>query len=336
MVFFDQLLERTRALPDVANATLTSRPPLRWEDQNGRFHIEGRPIAASAPMCCVASHVIVGEGFFETLGLPILRGRTLGPADHEIDSPAVAVIDEAAAERWWPGEDPVGQRIRFASDEAPWFTVVGVVGNITYDGPGEVWPTYYHSHNQTVSFAEFMTRSSYLTARTTGDAARLLPAIRQITSELDPNLAIAGSFTQEEVLAEAVVRPRFIMSLLSLFAAVALSLGAIGIYGVMSYGVALRAGELGIRRALGAGSHTVVGMVLKQGFLLAALGVVLGLGGAVALTRIMVGFLHEVSPTDPVIYLLVAAGVVAVALLAAFVPARRAGGVDPLDALRVE
>jgi ABC-type antimicrobial peptide transport system permease subunit len=207
---------------------------------------------------------------------------------------------------------------------------------VTYDGPGEFWPTYYHSHNQTAETMPFLARSTYLMVRTAENPARTLPAIRQITAELDPTLAIASTYTQDEVLGEAVARPRFIMSILTFFAAVALLLGTIGIYGVISYGVALRAGEIGIRRALGADAPAVVGMVLGQGFFLSALGVMLGLAGAWGGTRIMVGFLHAVSPTDPITFLSVGLGVLAIALFAAFLPARRAGGVDPLEALRVE
>jgi ABC-type antimicrobial peptide transport system permease subunit len=163
-----------------------------------------------------------------------------------------------------------------------------------------------------------------------------LPAIRQTVRELNPNLAIAGTYTMDEVKDQAVGRPRFLMSVLSVFAAVALVLGAIGIYGVMAYGVALRSGEIGIRRALGAKGGAVVGMVLRQSLVLTGLGVLLGLGLALVGTRVLGAFLHEVSPTDPLTYLVVGLGVCVVAVLAAAVPARRASGVDPLDALRTE
>jgi len=336
VVFFDQLLAGTRAAPVVTTSTLTSRPPLLWRDQNGRFHIEGRPVAATAPMCCVASKLQVGDGFFETMGISLVRGRWLQPADHGIDGSGNLVVDQAAADRWWPGEEPIGQRVRLGNEDSPWNTVVGVVENVTYDGPGEFWPTIYSSHNGTVAGAGFLTLSSYLTVRTVGDPALALPAIRQTVRRLNPNLAIAGTFTMDEVMDRAVAEPRFLMSVLSVFAAVALILGAIGIYGVMAYGVALRSGEIGIRRALGAGSVTVVSMVLRQSLVLTGLGVLLGLGGALAGTRVLGAFLHEVSPTDPVTFLAVGLGVCLVAILAAVVPAKRASGLDPLDALRTE
>jgi len=284
----------------------------------------------------VASYVTVGEDFFETLGIEAVRGRVLEPEDHGVGGPRNAVVDEVAATRWWPGEDPLGQRIRFGGDQVPWYTIVGVVENVTYDGPGELWPTYYHSHTEAAGSMRFLARSSYLTVRTSGDPKAVLPAVREIVKEMDPRLAIAGSFTMEEVLAQAVAEPLFLMTVLSAFAVVALALGAIGIYGVLAYAVALRSGEIGIRRALGAGGGAVVTMVLRQSLLLAGIGVLLGLAGALAGGGALASFLHEVSPTDPLTFLVVAVGVVFLAALAALVPARRASGVDPLEALRVE
>jgi predicted permease len=334
-LFYDGLVARARALPGVEAATLMSRPPLLWEDQNGRFHIEGRPTAPTAPSCCMASFLHVGEGMFETLGVPLLRGRLFGPDDHRVESPEVAVVDQATAERWWPGEDPIGKRLNISADDGPWYEVVGVVGNVTYDGPGVVWPTFYMPFAQTARTHPFVTLSSYLVLRTADDPGAVLPALRQVVREMDPGLAIAGTFTMEEVMGRAVARPRFVLSLMGLFAVVALALADIGIYGVMAYGVALQRSEIGIRRALGAEEWEVLGMVLRQGLTLAGTGMALGLVGAAAGTRILERFLHEVSPTDPLTFAVVALGVVAVALLASWLPARRAGGVDPLEAMRV-
>ncbi len=334
-LFYDGLVARARALPGVEAATLMSRPPLLWEDQNGRFHIEGRPAAPTAPSCCMASFLHVGEGMFETLGVPLLRGRLFGPDDHRVESPGVAVVDQATAERWWPGEDPLGQRLNVSAGDGPWYEVVGVVGNVTYDGPGVVWPTFYMPFAQTARTHPFLTLSAYLVLRTTGDPAATVPALRQVVRELDPGLAIAGTFTMEGIMGNAVARPRFVLSLMGLFAVLALALADIGIYGVMAYGVALQRSEIGIRRALGAEEWEVLGMVLRQGLTLAGTGMALGLVGAAAGTRVLERFLHEVSPTDPLTFAVVAVGVVVVALLASWLPARRAGGVDPLEALRM-
>jgi putative ABC transport system permease protein len=336
VVFFDQLLERARGLPMVSRATLVNRPPLLWTDQGGRFHIEGRQAAPSGPLCCMADPVAVGEDFFGTMGVPLIRGRLLEPADHDIDAPPVVVVDQSAATRWWPGEDPVGRRVRAGSEDAPWMTVVGVVENVVFDGPGEVWPHFYIPHNPTARSHPFLTLSTYLTIRAGRDLQALPEEIRGIVREMSPNLAIANTYTMDEIMDQAVARPRFITSVLAFFSVVALILGAVGVYGVVSYGVALRAGEIGIRRALGAERRQVSIMILRQGLVLTLMGLVLGLAGSLAVARVIGGFLHGVSATDPLTYLMVAGGIVLVAFLASYIPARRAGGIDPLDALRME
>lgn len=333
VVFFDRLLDRTRQLPGVVDASLVSRPPLLYSDQGGRFHIEGRPVAEASPLCCVADPVLVGEGFFELLGIPLLRGRLFEPNDHRADSPPVVIIDQAAAERYWPGEDPLGQGVRLGG-EGPYATVVGVVGNVTFDAPGETWPHIFGPHNATAAGAHFLTRSSWLTVRTEGDASAVVPQVRSLVSELDARLAVARVRTMEDLEAKAVAVPRFIMTLLSVFAAVALLLGMIGVYGVISQGVASRATELGIRRALGAGGEAVTGMVVREGAGLALRGVAVGLVVALGLSRLMRSFLHEVSPSDLWTYGSVAVLVALVGLIATLVPARRASRIDPLEALR--
>jgi len=326
-------VEGAANLPGVVGASYTSRPPLLWNDQNGRFHIEGRPVTQTAPMCCVGSIVSAGEGYYELLEIPLIRGRLFSSEDHLPGSPQVALIDEAAGNRYWPGEDPIGQRLGFGNEDDPGMEIVGVVGSVTYDGPGLEFPTIYNPANQTPNFA---VRSRYLVLRTARDAGSLVEGVRGVVRTLDPSLAIAGTYTMEEIQDRSLARPRFILTLLGVFAGVALVLGAIGIYGVISYGVALRAGEIGIRRALGAEEREVMGMILKQGLGLTGAGLLLGLAVAAAGTRILTGFLHEVSPTDPLTFLGVAGVILAVAALAAFFPARRASGVDPLEALRVE
>lgn len=334
--FFDELVYRTRGISGVTSATTVNRIPLLWSGQDGRFHIEGRPEAPTAPLCCMGDPVSVGDGFFETLGVGLVRGRTFGPGDHDINAAPFVVVDEAAADRWWPDEDPVGQNVRMGSEDAPWMTVVGVVENVSFDGPGVVWPHLYTPHNPTVRTHPFLAHSTHLAVRSSRDLSDVGASVRSIVRELAPGLAIANSYTMDEVLGSAVARPRFIASLLSVFALAALILGSIGVYGVISYGVALRAGEIGIRRALGASGREVLFMVLRQGLSLAVLGLGLGLLGTLAGARILEGFLHEVSPTDPVTLLMAAGGITVVALIASFVPARKASGVDPLEALRAD
>jgi ABC-type antimicrobial peptide transport system permease subunit len=211
--------------------------------------------------------------------------------------------------------------------------VIGVVSSVTYDGPGLEFPTLYNPANQSPGFA---IRTRYLVVKTERDPGAMVEGVRQVVRTLDPSQAIASTFTMEHIQGRTLARPRFILTLFGVFAGVALVLGAIGIYGVISYGVALRAGEIGIRRALGAEEGEVMGMILKQGLGLTGVGVALGLVGGVVGTRILTGFLYGVSPTDPLTFLAVAGVILGVAALAAFFPARRASGVDPLEALRVE
>ncbi|MGD2123023.1 MAG: ABC transporter permease [Gemmatimonadota bacterium] len=331
--FYRQLAEGVRDLSGVVEASYTSRPPLAWHDQEGRFHIEGRPAAATGPLCCVGSHIGAGSELFELMRIPLVRGRLFTEDEDRWEGAPVVVVDEAAAARYWPGEDPVGKRIRYGVANPTWIEVVGVVGSVTYDGPGIQFPTTYNPANQVPNFAA---RSRYLVVKTAGEPRGVVEGIRSVVRSLDPGQAIASTFTMEDLQQGTLARPRFILTLFGVFAGVALILGAIGIYGVISYGVALRAGEIGIRRALGAEEGQVLGMVLKQGLGLTAVGLVLGLAGALAGGRVLTGFLHEVSPTDPVTFVVVAGVILCVAVLAAFFPARRASGVDPLEALRVE
>jgi predicted permease len=334
VVFFDRLLSEAASLPGVADASLISRPPLLYGDQNGRFHIRGRPVAAASPMCCIGDPVVVGAGLFELLGVPLLRGRVFDANDHRVDGGGVAVVDQALADRYFPGEDPLGQGLRIGSDESPYVTVVGVVGNVTFDAPGESFPHLYIPHNPTARGAHFLTRSTWLAARTTVGAAELVPRLRERVATLDPRLAIAQVTTMDELERSAVAVPRFVMTLLSVFGLIALLLGAIGVYGVIAQGVASRSAELGIRRALGAGGDAVVSLVVREGAVLAVLGIALGVPAALALSRLLGGLLHEVSPADPWTYAWVAVVVAVVASLATLLPALRANRIDPLEALR--
>ncbi len=333
IAFYRDLRRGVEDLPGVVGASFTSRPPLLWNDQNGRFHIQGRPVSPSAPSCCVGNTIGVDDRYFDLMGIPLIRGRLFQPDDNRSEAPRVVLVDESAANRYWPGEDPIGQRAGSAADDEAFAEIIGVVGSVTYDGPGIEFPTLYNPSNQTPHFA---VRTQYLVLRSTSDPGGMVEAVRGVVRTLDPGQAIAGTYTMEQIQGQMLARPRFILTLFGVFAGVALVLGAIGIYGVISYGVALRSGEIGIRRALGAEGREVLGMVLKQGLGLALTGLVLGLAAAFAGTRVLESFLHEVSPNDPATFVGVAVVILAVSVLATFFPARRATGVDPLEALRVE
>jgi predicted permease len=333
--FFTQLRQSAAALPGVESAVLVSRPPLATDRSQGRFHIEGRPEPTANENGWRASQVTAGNGLFAALRIPLIRGRLLDERD-QVGSLHTVVIDQEMANRYWPGEDPLGQRIRFGRTDGPMHTIVGIVGDVRFDGLHTKYPTFYHPYEQLPGWAEHFVFTMDLAVRTAGDPLQLAGPIRETVRQIDSGLPIARMRTMDQVLAASVASQRFMMTLLGLFAVVALLLGAIGIYGVISHGVAQRTGEIGIRLALGAGAATVVGMVVKQGLTLALLGTAGGVLAALAATRVMSSMLHEVSPTDPWIFIMVALTVVGVSLVASYLPARRASRVDPLEALRVE
>jgi predicted permease len=268
---------------------------------------------------------------FTTLGTRIVRGRSFDETD-VADAPRVAVIDETLARTYWPGEDPIGKRVR-TGREGEWATVVGIVDHVQFDGLGTNNPTLYKPYLQ---LGRHFVRSMVLAIRTTTDPTVVAGSLREVVRSLDPNVPIVGMSTMDDVLSGQVARPIFMMTLLCVFAGVALALGVIGVYGVMSHAVAARTNEIGIRIALGAHSGEVTRMVTRQGFLLAITGVLLGLACALAATRVMTGLLFNVSATDPWTFGAVAVLMALVALLAGYMPARRASKVDPIEALRAE
>jgi putative ABC transport system permease protein len=305
-------------------------------DVNGRFHIEGREAASAGEFCCTGGPVTVGQGLFQTLGIQLRQGRLIDETDLP-NGPLVAVVDEELARTYWPDEDPIGKRIRFLMTDGPWATVVGVVANVKFFGLGETYPMYYHSYEQMVAWARgFGAHSKSVMVRTDGDPLAVAGPIREMVRAIDPGLPIVWMRTMDEIASASVASPRFLMTLLGVFASVALVLGAIGVYGVISHGVVQRTNEIGIRIALGAGSGAVAGMVVRQGLALALIGVLLGVAASAAATRLMTGFLFNVSPTDPWTFAAVVGVILGVVLVASYLPARRASQVDPLEALRTE
>lgn len=334
-VFFEQLKEKVAAIPGVSTAAVVSRAPLRVDRSQSRFHIEGREDHTPGELGLQASHVAAGSGLFETMGIPLIRGRLLDAADRA-GTPLVVVIDERMANMYWPGEDPIGQQVWFAQTDGPRHTIVGIVGNAKFDRIDAAYPTYYHPYEQLVDWAPFMARTNSIVVRTNVEPVAVATAIREAVYELDPNLPILGHRSINEIVGLAVARPRFILTLLGIFAAVALVLGSVGIYGIIAHTVSQRTSEIGVRMALGARGRNVVAMVVRQGLLLALIGAAIGLVAALAATRVMASLLYEVSATDPWTFGVVAALVIAVAFVASYIPARRATRVDPVDALRRE
>ena len=324
--FFQELERRAGALPGVRSVAFANRFPLRGGWSTG-ISIDGVAETYMAPQAQAVS-----TGYFETLGIPLLRGRLLTPADRP-GAPHVAVVNQALSREYLNGGDPVGRRFRRDSD-APWIEIVGVVNDVRRGGKTRnIEAQIYLAAAQTDGYA---VRISDFAVRAAGDPRSLVKAIQQQVWALDKDQPVTGVRTMEELISLSVAEQRFQMLLLTLFAAVAVALAAIGIFGVLSYGVKQRMNELGIRIALGAPPRRIMSLVLRQAAVLIAGGVVLGLAGALALTRLVANLLFHVQANDWATYAAAVAMLAAAGVAAAMIPARRGSRVDPIVALRYE
>ncbi|HET7618066.1 MAG TPA: ABC transporter permease [Vicinamibacterales bacterium] len=322
--FVRSLIERASALPGVEAAAIAGHHPLDPGYTNS-FTIVGRE--AESENWPEISLRQVSPGYFRTVGLGLVRGRLLQDSD-TTDAAPVALINEAAARRFFGDADPIGHQIRFWGDSR---TIVGVVANERFHGLSEAPPiAAYSPLSQTPS------TTGALLLRTSGDPAALATSARAAIRAVDPGLAVFGVEPLELTVSRSVSQRRFTMLLLGTFALVALILAAIGVHGILSYRVAQRRREIGIRMALGAAPRSVLGLVLRDGAVLAAIGVGIGLAAALAFTRLLRSLLFGVTATDPLTFTLVTVFLACVALAAAFTPARRASRVDPLVVLRSE
>jgi predicted permease len=275
-------------------------------------------------------------GYFETMRLPLLRGRDITGQD-DVRAPGVVIINERAASRYWPGEDAIGKRITFDQGKT-WLAVIGIAKNAKqYDWAADPFDEVYLAALQNHQFLEDpAAHFNYITLvlRTAGNPADLASAVKAAVWSFDRNLPVSEVVTMDQAVADANAQPRFEMLLLGVFAGIALLLAAVGIYGVMTYAVARRTHEIGIRISLGASRADVLRMVAGQGMVQAVSGSVAGICGALALARLMAGMLYGVKPTDALTFAGVGSVLSVVALLAILVPARRATRIEPMLALR--
>ncbi|MGH9939929.1 MAG: ABC transporter permease, partial [Blastocatellia bacterium] len=336
--FYEKLLERVRSLPGVKDAAVASGAPIGNGNPVTGLEAEGQPFEMNS--LNLAQFRVVSPAYFRTLGVRLLRGRLLEDSDHEQAAP-VAVINETLARTRWPNGDPLGRRIRLVAGHATTalLTVVGVVADAKNSSltkaPGQ---EIYVAMRQRAAAAARMgfTHQQSLVVRTATEPLTLASAIREEVWALDRDIPIADVRTMEQILATVIAQPRFNTILLGLFAAVALLLAAVGIYGVLSYAVTQRTHEIGIRLALGAKAGDVLKLVVRQGMALALTGVALGIAASLALTRVMTGLLFGVRANDPLTFVTISLLLILVALLACWIPARRATKVDPIAALRFE
>ena len=330
--FYAELLSRVEALPGVQAAAVTNWIPLVSQGDSVGFSIEGRPEPAAGQIPIAVTRVI-SPHYFSTMGIQLLQGRQFNEQDRA-DTPRTVVINETMARRYWPGEDPLGKRITTGSpaDPASWRTIVGVAQDVRqFQLNADPRPQIYLPYEQPVFF-----QPTNLVIRTGIEPLSLAATVRRTVWEIDRDQPVSNVRTMEDVLSESIARQRFSMLLLGIFAALALALAAVGLYGLMSYAVAQRTREIGIRMALGAQARDVLRLVVAQGLKLVLVGVVIGLVVAYMLTRLMSSLLFGVSATDPTTFIAISLMLLCVAVLASYIPARRATKVDPLVALRYE
>jgi predicted permease len=327
MRYWNDVIARAGRLPGVESAAVAVSVPPDRTSFTDAYEIPGRTPHDGPPPVPVP---FVSAEYFRTLGIPLLRGRTFDSRDTR-NSPRVTVISEAMAKQYFGAENPVGQRLKHGGPtlQNQYMEIIGVVGDVRYLGPGEPpGPVYYEAISQQTA------RPLWLVVRTQGLAAATLPALRATLRELDSNVPVSEAGTMAGAAHESVALPRFRSTLMTIFAAIALALAVVGIYGVVAYSVERRTQEIGIRMALGASAEKVLALVLRQGSRLAIAGIAIGLGGAAAFVRVLKTMLFGISPLDPLTFAAVAVLLAVAALAASLIPARRAARVNPIHALR--
>ncbi|HEY0970926.1 MAG TPA: ABC transporter permease [Gemmatimonadales bacterium] len=330
MALYQALGERVRAIPGVRDVGFTGAVPLSGSIAILGYWIEGKTPRNDNSQVPTATFYQVAGDYFRTMGIPLRKGRYLDAGDRE-GAQYAAVINETLARQQFAGEEPIGKRIQVGPDSAPYYTIVGVVGDSRHEGLGAEPPPQLY-----LPYAQGGFGNMSLVVHTDGDPTRLVGAIRDALQALDAELPLARARTMEDVIAEGIARPRFITLLLGSFAGIALVLALVGTYGVVAYSVAQRTQEFGIRMALGADARRVLVEVVMQAARITAIGIVVGVAAALLLSRGLATLLFQVHVADPVTYVAIASLLLAVTVLASWIPARRATRVTPLNALRAE
>ena len=331
VAFYKEVSERIKLLPGVTAAGTTSVLPLSDNFDGRGLLVEDHPKPRGEEI--TVDLYIASPGYLRAMEIPLVKGRAITEQD-TMDSAKTALINNTMAAQLWPNEDPIGKRIKFPGSEKspqPWRTVVGVVKDVSQYALDQKPPMQIY-----VPHAQFPTGFSTIVVKTESEPMAMTGAIRREILAIDKDQAVFNVTTLEQLMGDSIAIRKFFMFLLLVFAALALTLAAVGIYGVMSYVAAQRTHEIGIRMALGAQANDVLKLIIGNGMFLALIGVTAGLAGSFALTRLMAGLLFGVSATDAVTFLVVSVGLIVVALFACYIPARRATKVDPLEALRYE
>jgi putative ABC transport system permease protein len=326
--FFNRMLERIQAIPGVEAAAVTSVLPVSANFDRRTIEVEGQPQKPGEYPD--VDNYMVSPGYLRAMSIPLLRGRLLTVQDNE-NALLVVLVSETMARKLWPGDDAIGKRVRFYSssgEQKPWRTVVGIVQDVKQYGLDKAAPTAMYE-----TLAQFPTTAATLVVRSAVDPSTMVTAIRREILALDKDQAVFNIETMEQLLSDSMSLRRFSMFLLGVFAALALVLAAIGIYGVLAQSVSQRTHEIGIRMALGAQTRDILQLIVRQGMSLTVIGVVIGLAGAFGLTRLMASLLFGVGATDPATFLWIAVLLASVSFFACYIPARRAARLDPIKAL---
>ncbi len=327
--FFRDSLDRIESLPGVRSAAIINYLPIDYTIRL-EFSVEGRDNPPGDPPS--ATYHLVSESYLDAMGIRLLSGRNFTEHDNQ-DSLPVAIINRKLAQRYWPGDDPTGKRLRPGSNlETPWYTVVGVVDDVRHQGLGaETSPelyTYYLQNGWDAPKA--------FVVRTEGNPVSLARAVQREIWAIDDSQPIFNVRPMAQIVDESVWQSRLTTEVVALFGAVALILAALGVYGVVSYSVSMREHEFGVRMALGAQKESILKLVVGEGVRLGIIGALIGVAGAFALTHLLESLLYQVSATDPVVFIGVPSALAGVTVLASYLPARRATRVDPMTALRCE